>query len=50
MNRANQLMGALNKDQARIDRMLAQEERRRRQIADRLKMEIRRLEGMRRAY
>lgn len=37
----------LERDQARIDRMIAREEERRKEIATRLEREIRRLEALR---
>lgn len=40
----------LEKDQAKIDRMIETEERRRQEISRRLQVEIRRLETMRRAH
>jgi hypothetical protein len=44
-----EIISALERDQARIDRLIAEEERRRNQITERLNVEIRRLQGMQRA-
>jgi hypothetical protein len=43
-----EIISALERDQARIDRLIAEEERRRTRIAERLSMEIKRLQGMQR--
>jgi 16S rRNA C967 or C1407 C5-methylase (RsmB/RsmF family) len=43
-----EIISALERDQARIDRLIAEEERRRNQIVERLNMEIKRLHGMQR--
>lgn len=40
-------IAALERDEARIDRLIAQEERRRNDIARRLQIEVKRLESLR---
>jgi hypothetical protein len=48
--RESEVIATLERDQARIDRLIVEEERRRQQIADRLGIEIRRLDTLRRAH
>lgn len=49
-SRKCEINSAFEKDQARVDRLIAEEKRRRQLIANRLSLEIRRLQGLRRAF